>query len=104
MSWSNDGTRLLAIRGYTGGFEESVAVVVPADGSGFGVEAGTVGIPHQACCSTWAWAPDDSSILGTPVGEAGEALDQVLIDPVDGTASVAPWAANSPPTWQRLGR
>ena len=37
-SWSNDGTRLLVVRGYPGGFEQSRAAIVPTDGSGTGLE------------------------------------------------------------------
>ena len=59
FGWSNDGTRLLAIRGYTGQYEASVAVALPVDGSGSGVEFDTTGAIGMACCTAWAWAPDD---------------------------------------------
>ena len=37
-SWSNDGTRLLVIRGYTGDTAQARPVAVPVTGSGFGIE------------------------------------------------------------------
>jgi Tol biopolymer transport system component len=100
--WSNDGSRLLAARGYTGTYEDSVAVVLPVDGRGTGLEIDYQGVLNQECCSIWEWAPDDSWILGTPADAAGGQLDQVLIDPVNGTVSAVPWASRSRPSWQRL--
>ena len=102
LSWSNDGTRLLVIRGYTGDFEGSVAAVVPVDGSGFGVEFDTTGAIATGCCTAWAWAPDDTAILGTPTDAAGQPVGQVLLDPVAGTSTAVPWNSTSLPTWQRL--
>jgi Tol biopolymer transport system component len=100
--WSNDGTRLLAIRGYTGGVERARPVAVPVDGSGSGIEipyAGGIGTPSAWA---WEWAPDDSSVLGTPADASGAALDQVLLDPVAGTSRTLPWASLSQPSWQRV--
>ena len=37
-TWSNDGTRLLAIRGYSDDFGESRAAVIPVDGKNTGIE------------------------------------------------------------------
>jgi hypothetical protein len=102
LGWSNDGTRLLAIRGYTGGYEESVAVALPVDGSGFGVEFEYSSTINAECCSEWEWAPDDSFILGTPTDAVGQRLDQVLLDPMTGTSMAVPWSSSSHPTWQRL--
>ena len=102
FSWSNDGTRLLAIRGYTAGFEGSVAAVVPVDGSGHGIEFDTTGAIGVDCCTAWTWAPDDSLILGTPTDSVGQALTQVLLDPATGASKEVPWNAESSPAWQRL--
>jgi Tol biopolymer transport system component len=100
FAWSNDGTRLLAIRGYTGGVDQARPVIVPVDGSGPGVEiASTSG---TGAVSDWAWAPDDSSILGTPTNVTGAVLDQVLLDPVTRTSRTLPWVSVSQPSWQRL--
>lgn len=101
-SWSNDGTKLLAIRGYTHAWDASVPVVVPVDGSGFGVEIGDRGVLDGNCCSVWEWAPDDTVILGTPAGGQGQHLDQLLLDPLAGTSTAVPWTTASRPTWQRL--
>jgi WD40-like Beta Propeller Repeat len=101
LAWSNDGTRLLAIRGRTGGYEDSVAVALPIDGGGFGVEIDGPGFVNPACCTTWEWAPDDSSILGTLADSRGLPLDQVLLDPLRGTAKAVPWTTSSSPSWQR---
>lgn len=101
-SWSNDGTRVVAIRGYSGGYEGAVAVVLPVDGSGFGVEIDYSGSIPPECCPEWEWAPDDTSILGTAPNSAGGPQVQVLLDPVRGTATAVPWTTSSLPTWQRL--
>jgi dipeptidyl aminopeptidase/acylaminoacyl peptidase len=101
-SWSNDGTHLLVIRGYTGDMTQSRPVAVPVAGSGFGIEIpypGGIGTPDV---SAWEWAPDDTSILGTPADASGNLLDQVLLDPVNGTSRTLPWASVSQPSWQRL--
>lgn len=101
-SWSNDGTRLLAIRGYTGGYGEAVAAVVPADGSGTGIEIDYSAVIPPACCPEWEWAPDDTSILGIAPDAQGRPPSQLLVDPVAGTATAVPWRTSSLPTWQRL--
>jgi Tol biopolymer transport system component len=100
--WSNDGTRLLVIRGYTGGFEAAVPAVVPVDGSGTGTEIESQGVAAGSCCSVWEWAPDDSLILGTPTNLSGAFVNQVLLDPVTGTSRTVPWQSVSRPSWQRL--
>jgi Tol biopolymer transport system component len=102
LSWSNDGTRLLAIRGYTGYAEGSVAVALPANGTGVGLEFDTTGAIALSCCTAWEWAPDDTSILGTPTDAAGQSLAQVLLDPVTGKSTAVPWSSTSQPSWQRL--
>jgi hypothetical protein len=102
MAWSNDGTRLFGIRGYSGGFQDSRGVVVPVDGSGPGIEIAYEGLLNGACCSSWTWAPDDSAILGTPTNASGAAQAQVILDPMSGASRAAPWTATSGPTWQRL--
>jgi Tol biopolymer transport system component len=100
--WSNDGTRLLTIRGYSGGFAGSRAVAQPVDGTATGIEIHYPGSILAECCSSWAWAPDDSLILGSPTDPAGRPLDQVMLDPVDGTSRTLPWSSVSIPSWQRL--
>jgi dipeptidyl aminopeptidase/acylaminoacyl peptidase len=100
FAWSNDGTRLLATRGYTGGADQSRPVIVPVDGSGPGVEIGSAS--GFGSVSDWTWAPDDSSILGTPSDSAGTVLAQVLLDPVTHTARTLPWVSVSQPSWQRI--
>ena len=102
FGWSNDGTRLVAIRGYGTDEQDDRAVVIPIDGSGSGTEIKSTGVIQAACCSVWEWAPDDSSILGTPLDSSGAALDQVLLDPVANTSRTVSWKSVSPPSWQRL--
>jgi Tol biopolymer transport system component len=104
FSWSNDGTRLLAIRGYTGGYEQTRPVAVPVAGSGSGIEIqypGAINLPGEAW-ETWEWSPDDTSILGTPVDSSGGFLDQVLLDPVAGTSRTLPWQSISQPSGSAL--
>ena len=101
-AWSNDGTRLLAIRGYTGDVAQARPVAIPVDGSGTGIEIPYPGGMENTSPSNWEWAPDNSSILGTPADTSGALLDQVLLDPVKGTSRTLPWTSVSQPSWQRL--
>jgi Tol biopolymer transport system component len=98
--WSNDGTRLIVARGYTGAFDDVRAAIVPADGGSSGDELNLDGTINTGCCASWEWAPDDQKILLTPM-TGGGALSQLLIDIETGEATPAPWDANSDPAWQR---
>jgi hypothetical protein len=100
--WSNDGTRLLVVRGYRDHFEDVRLGVIPAVGTGAGVEIRLPGTFNADCCSAWSWSPDDSEILGRPAGTDGLPLQQVILDPVKGESRAAPWTSTSDPTWQRL--
>jgi hypothetical protein len=100
--WSNDGTRLLILRGSTPDFEDVRPVVVPADGSSIGIEIPYEGVITGECCAVFEWAPDDSKILGTPSDGSGQPLQQVLIDPATGESRPAPWTSTSDPAWQRV--
>jgi len=99
--WSNDGKRLLTLRGYTPLFEDVRPAVIPADGSGLGIEIPYPGVINGGCCADWEWAPDDSSVLVTPSDALGNPQQQVIIDLVAGTTRPAPWTTTSDPTWQR---
>jgi Tol biopolymer transport system component len=101
LGWSNDGTRLVAVRGYSGSEQSGRAVVIPADGSGFGVEIENSGFINPGWCSSWEWAPDDSTILAVPPNVLATAVP-LMIDPATGTARSAGWTTTSCPTWQRL--
>jgi len=100
--WSNDGTRLFILRGYTPWNDDVRLVVIPADGSSVGIEIRYAGIVNGDCCAAWEWAPDDSKILGTPTDILGQPTQQVILDPVTGESRAAPWATTSDPAWQRL--
>jgi Tol biopolymer transport system component len=100
-AWSNDGKRLSIARGYAAHNEAMAVAIVPADGTGAGVET-THGI--AGCCDNrLEWAPDDASILFLPDAN-NSAGKQVLVDPITGHTTAAPWGATSLPTWQRLAR
>jgi len=102
--WSNDGDRLVGVRGYTGGFEDVRGAVVPADGSGTGVEmTWAPGVTHE-CCPGWEFAPDDSFVLGVPTNSSGQAGQQLVVDPSTGAVREARWTATSNPAIQRLAR
>jgi len=100
--WSNDGERLFIVRGYASGQEDVRPVVIPADGSGTGIEIPYPGLINGGCCADWEWSPDDSLILVTPTNGLGRPMQQVIVDPVMGTVRPAPWTSTSDPTWQRL--
>jgi Tol biopolymer transport system component len=100
-AWSNDGTRLLLVRGYTGGWEDSRPVIIPVDGSDVGTEIAYDGPIQGNCCYSWEWSPDDTMILGKPIDAAGQALQQVIIDVDAATIRPAPWTSTADPVWQR---
>jgi Tol biopolymer transport system component len=100
-SWSNDGTRMLVIRGYAPDLVGARPVAIPVDGSGTGVDIELPGVVNPADPLAWEWAPDDSLILGAR-GEDGAHIDQVLLDPVAGTSRTLPWSSVSLPSWQRI--
>jgi Tol biopolymer transport system component len=97
--WSNDGTRLVFVRGYDTQNQDVVVAIAPADGSGTGVEThhGLTG----CCTNLMEWAPDDRSILLLPEDSLGLMAGHKLIDPSTGAVTPAPWTATSLPTWQR---
>jgi Tol biopolymer transport system component len=99
--WSNDGTRLFVLRGYTPDFANVRAAVVPADGRSAGYEVPYPGVLTRECCAAWEWAPDDTKVLGTPVDDIRRRLPQIILDVETGTFSPAPWGATSDPVWQR---
>ena len=100
--WSNDGTRLAILRGYTDGFDDVRLVVSPTDGSSPGREIPFAGMLTAECCAAFEWSPDDTSLLVTPAGPGGAPLPQVIIDLIGGSSRPAPWGSTSDPTWQRL--
>ncbi len=102
FAWSNDSKRLAMIRGYGSGFAGARMVAIPADGSGPGIEMQYAGDVEGACCSAWAWAPDDSVILGTTTDANGNRSAQVLWDPATGASKPTPWDSHSYPSHQRL--
>jgi WD40 repeat protein len=104
FAWSNDSSRLLIIRGYTGEYDQTRSVVAPADDSGTGTEVSYPTSINAACCSTWQWAPDDSFVLGTPTTLDGLAMQQVILDPRSGQIRAAPFATKAEPSIQRLAR
>ncbi len=100
--WSNDGTRLVITRGYGTWNEDMVLAVVPADGSGTGVESehGITG-----CCNTsMEWAPDDAWVLVLPQSSVGAPARQLRLDPATGKTQLLPWVATSQPAVQRVAR
>jgi hypothetical protein len=101
--WSNDGRRLVIARGHADtGYEDVTAAIVHPNGTESPVETGHGLALVRDCCATFDWAPDDSSILWSPVGVSGTPQAQLLIDPETGAVTPAPWQAVSDPAWQRL--
>jgi len=102
FSWSNDGTRIVMIRGATGGYEGARIVAIPVAGGDPGVVMQYDGEPQAECCGAWLWAPDDSFILGNPTDPSGNPLPQVMWDPQTGMTSQPRWDTTSGPSLQRL--
>jgi Tol biopolymer transport system component len=99
-TWSNDGKRLFLARGYTPGEDDVRGFVVPADGSGVGVQIAPAGSVETVCCAAWLWSPNDSELLGRPAA-LGVGVPMVILDAAGGPVRTAPWNAISDPTWQR---
>jgi Tol biopolymer transport system component len=97
--WSNDGTRLAVIRGYGPHNEDVRVAILPADGSGTGIES-----QHAitGCCDNqMEWAPDDSAILLMPEDRNGAPTELNLVDALTGKATAAAWGDTSLSSWQR---
>lgn len=99
-AWSNDSSSLVIVRGYSTHNQAMTLAVLPADGSGVGVESarGLTG----CCDNVMAWAPDDRSVLVDPENLSGETAPQLLLDPATGATLPIPWVAEGDPAWQRL--
>jgi Tol biopolymer transport system component len=97
--WSNDGTRLVIVRGYAAHEEDVRLAIVPADGTNTGVETK----PSISGCCDYAvdWSPDDSRILFLPEDMNGTMTPQLLIDPSTGATTDTSWGGISVPAWQR---
>lgn len=99
--WSNDSRHIALIRAYAQFDADIVLAIVPADGSGFGVET-----RHRvtSCCShAYEWAPDDSAILMTEYGfDNQQPIRQLLVNPATGATTPAAWDTTSVPAWQRV--
>ena len=104
-TWSNDGQRVAIVRGYSPtGYSDVTVIIVRADGTGQRVETDHGLALNSECCAKFEWAPDDRSILWSPVDAGGTSLPQLLIDPTTGVVTAAPWRAVSDPAWQRVAR
>jgi Tol biopolymer transport system component len=104
--WSNDGTRLLIWRCHSNPGDPAhcaqSSAVIPADGSGFGVDLDG-GLSLGVEGASQGWAPDDKSILTTALDPVRQAKGGSLLwDPATGVSRTAPWAAPGEPSWQRL--
>ena len=101
-SWSNDGTRIFTVRGYTADYRDVRGFVQSADGNDTGTEVAPSGSVENECCAAWSWSPDDRFLLGRPVEPTGARAPQVLIDVAQRKVVPTPWSATTDPTWQRL--
>lgn len=102
--WSPDGTKLLIERNPGTGAGEyathpSSPVVATVDGSAPDVVIRFHMSIHGVLVG---WSPDGSAIQATPLDENGDAVQQLIWDPLTGDSRTAPWAANSYPSWQRV--
>jgi dipeptidyl aminopeptidase/acylaminoacyl peptidase len=100
-TWSNDGTRIVTLRGYDPyGQSDDVVAVVPADGSGPGVETTRSRIPDLSW--VFEWAPDDTSVVIAQRNPADKTTKFQLMDPMTGEVRPATYSVASRPSWQRL--
>lgn len=101
-AWSNDGSRMFVVRGFTADWGDSRAAIVPTSGSDTGAEVPHDGPFQSGCCYAWAWSPDDTMILGKPIAPSGVPGGQVIVDAASATLRSAPWEATDDPVWQRV--
>jgi hypothetical protein len=103
VEFSNDGRRITLVRGYaTAGYSDMTLAILSADGTGPVVETAHGSGLMTQYAPTFEWAPDDSSILWTPVDVSSRPLAHLQIDPDSGIVTPARWGATSAPAWQRL--
>ena len=106
-AWSNDGTRLLVSSCHR---SEARGHGLPIDdGGGAGRTGGPevrIDVPEgfpELDGTVHVWAPDDRSILTTPLGPDGLPWATPLSwDPLTGRSTPAPWNGAGGPSWQRL--
>jgi dipeptidyl aminopeptidase/acylaminoacyl peptidase len=98
--WSNDGTRLVVVRGdATDGTGERVVIMsVAGDAPPVKMECEPTG--DNKCPDSWIWSPDDQQLLGILVGDDG-AVRYFLADPDTGLITPTAWTGTGPPSWQR---
>ena len=101
-AWSNDGTRIFTVRGYTADYRDVRGFVQPADGTDPGIEVAPSGSVENECCAAWSWSPDDRFLQGRPVAYSAARAPQILIDVEHRKVVPTPWLTTSDPTWQRL--
>jgi dipeptidyl aminopeptidase/acylaminoacyl peptidase len=100
-TWSNDGTRLVTVRGYDPfGQGDDVVAVVPVDGSGPGVETTHSGRPDLSWI--FDWAPDDTSVVLVRENTIGRPTEYQLMDPLTGQVRPTTVSVTSRPSWQRV--
>ena len=100
--WSNDGTRLVVIRGDG---TAAQALIVPVTGDAPAVEitcglSAVTGCPDNVNGVTWIWSPDDTVLVGTLAAEDGSTT-YYLADPETGQVTPTEWAGTGQPDWQR---
>ena len=91
---SPDGTKIVLQRADDA--DGMVTSIVRADGTGSPVDI-TGAVLETG--SRYQWSPDSTMILARPNEISSQ---QQLWDPTTGQATIAPWPAESYPTWQRL--
>ena len=99
--WSNDGTRLVVIRGDG---TAAQALIVPVTGDAPAVEitcglSGVTGCPDSHGV-TWIWSPDDTVLVGTLSADDGSTT-YYLADPETGRVTPTEWTGTGEPDWQR---
>jgi hypothetical protein len=99
-AWSNDGTRMVLLRGVDGGAREE-SVVVPTEGDGPTVTLVCGAGQDVACPGDWVWSPDDTALLGAVI-ENDVVTGYVAADPATGAVTALDWPGDSTMlSWQR---
>jgi dipeptidyl aminopeptidase/acylaminoacyl peptidase len=96
--WSPDGTKILTQRFVFG--KSAWMAVLPADGSGPGVDLDLRSTEYPPSGWRGQFSPDGSLVIAY-YDYTGEA---VTFDPLTGTSTPMPWTVSDVPTFQRIAR
>jgi Tol biopolymer transport system component len=98
--WSNDGTRLVVVRGEAADGTGERVLIMSVAGDAPPVEMACEPTGENKCADEWIWSPDDTMLLGVTSLDDGSTQYQ-LADPDTGQVTQTNWTGTGEPDWQR---